>query len=471
MYRRVFKQKGSRVYRGRFRIGDDPKVHDVPLHTDKKHVAEAALAKLVREMEEERAGLIAPRPLREAVQKPLLKHLDDYVADLTAQGRSKKHVALAQNRTKRLCQQCGWHALVDVTSDSFNRWRTKQKFAPKTLNEYLTLTSAFFNWLCRHDRFTHNPLSKVSKAETRGRETRVRRALNEEEVTKLLATPGIPGLAYAVALFTGLRRREIQQLEWADVHLDAPRPYLEVRSSTTKNKKSAVLPLVPMLVTRLSAHQRKEQRTKGRVFRRGVPTAKTLRIDLKRLGIAAVDELGRRVDFHALRHTFGTVLSRAGVAPRTAMELMRHSDIRLTTKTYTDSNALPLFDEMAKLYPTGGGSSPSPIASPKTVQNGVNSTNGGASPFVENVSQVPAPTELVQTWPANELAERVGFEPTVPFDTPHFECGAIDHSATSPGAGPVLGKRFERAGRRNVEGTFRKGSRKFRTPQRERFGC
>src|SRR5436305_849528 len=30
------------------------------------------------------------------------------------------------------------------------------------------------------------------------------------------------------------------------------------------------------------------------------------------------------------------------------------------------------------------------------------------------------------------MAERVGFEPTVPFDTPHFECGAIDHSATSP---------------------------------------
>jgi integrase len=37
--------------------------------------------------------------------------------------------------------------------------------------------------------------------------------------------------------------------------------------------------------------------------------------------------------FHALRHTFGTAPSRAGVTPRTAMELMRHSDIRLTTKT------------------------------------------------------------------------------------------------------------------------------------------
>ncbi len=28
--------------------------------------------------------------------------------------------------------------------------------------------------------------------------------------------------------------------------------------------------------------------------------------------------------------------------------------------------------------------------------------------------------------PIKKLAERVGFEPTVPCDTPHFECGALD---------------------------------------------
>ncbi len=30
------------------------------------------------------------------------------------------------------------------------------------------------------------------------------------------------------------------------------------------------------------------------------------------------------------------------------------------------------------------------------------------------------------------MAEREGFEPPLPFGKPHFECGAIDHSATSP---------------------------------------
>jgi hypothetical protein len=39
---------------------------------------------------------------------------------------------------------------------------------------------------------------------------------------------------------------------------------------------------------------------------------------------------------HALRTTFDTLLSKGGVAPRTAQSAMRHSDIKLTMGVYTD---------------------------------------------------------------------------------------------------------------------------------------
>jgi hypothetical protein len=45
------------------------------------------------------------------------------------------------------------------------------------------------------------------------------------------------------------------------------------------------------------------------------------------------------------------MLARAGVSPRVAMELMRHSDMRLTAKTYTDAMSLPLFGELEKISP------------------------------------------------------------------------------------------------------------------------
>ena len=42
------------------------------------------------------------------------------------------------------------------------------------------------------------------------------------------------------------------------------------------------------------------------------------------------------MDVHALRHTFGTLLSKGGVTPRTAQAAMRHSDLKLTMNVYTD---------------------------------------------------------------------------------------------------------------------------------------
>ena len=51
------------------------------------------------------------------------------------------------------------------------------------------------------------------------------------------------------------------------------------------------------------------------------------------------DTLGRRVDLHALRQTFCTVMHRKGVSMRVAQELMRYSDSRLTGEVYTDTRA------------------------------------------------------------------------------------------------------------------------------------
>ncbi len=62
-----------------------------------------------------------------------------------------------------------------------------------------------------------------------------------------------------------------------------------------------------------------------------------------------MDGQGRRSNFHALRVTFGTNLQRRGVSARDAMELMRHSDMRLTNVIYTDTTALPLAQAMEKL--------------------------------------------------------------------------------------------------------------------------
>lgn len=71
--------------------------------------------------------------------------------------------------------------------------------------------------------------------------------------------------------------------------------------------------------------------------------------DLAAAGVPKRDERGRTVDVHAMRHTFGTHLSKAGVPPRTAQAAMRHSTLELTMNTYTDPRLLDVAGAMDTL--------------------------------------------------------------------------------------------------------------------------
>ncbi len=63
--------------------------------------------------------------------------------------------------------------------------------------------------------------------------------------------------------------------------------------------------------------------------------------DLESLADRWDADQGRVVHIHALRHSFGTHLTLAGVAPRVAQAAMRHSNISLTMTTYTDPYWVP----------------------------------------------------------------------------------------------------------------------------------
>ncbi|MFQ5413580.1 MAG: tyrosine-type recombinase/integrase [Phycisphaerae bacterium] len=93
-------------------------------------------------------------------------------------------------------------------------------------------------------------------------------------------------------------------------------------------------PLTAEVMAALWAHPLARCATDDHVFK-AIPKSLTLRNDLNAAGIPYVVN-GAKLDFHSLRVTSGTMLATSGVPLRTAMELMRHTHIRLTTKTYAD---------------------------------------------------------------------------------------------------------------------------------------
>jgi integrase len=334
------KRKGKRSepnYYGRYKI-PGAKLQDVPLQTTDKRIAQKRLDDIV-----ERAVKIAggenPPPVADV--KPLRVHLEDWLKDLEAKKNSEKYISNMGYRIRKIAAECQWVYAQDVTRDSFSRWRAEQNLSAKTINDYQDAVCALFSWMNEMERTTENPLKRLSGVVTAGNEKRKRRAFTLPELMRLKEVCGRRWMVYMAAILTGLRRGELSKLVWNDVHLDHDPPYIAVQSSTTKNRKPAFFVLRPDMVEMLKEIRPANAPPMRRVFYRMVPGMDTFKEDLKKAGIAFVDDAGRRADFHAMRHTTGTELAKAGITERTAMEFMRHSDPKLTRKIYTDVTQLP----------------------------------------------------------------------------------------------------------------------------------
>lgn len=334
----------------------------VSLHTPDKRVAQARLLHLVEEAEKEANGILPPRSVRVATSRTFLEHVEGFLADMRAREKSKNTVRAYATMLRKLAAACGWVHLGDVSVRTFCEWRADCGLHGETANDYLSALSRFFNWLRRRRSVIENPVEFVERVDTRASAREYRRALTTEEVVRLLdVTPHPRRVVYRMVVETGLRRCELQGLRWADFNLGAgaesapDRPEavaqgacrfiaseggtVRVQASISKNRRTAVLPLGPVLVGELVA-LRGDAAPFQMVFKGLVPRLPRLRKDLSRAGVAFVDETGRRVDLHALRKTFGTALVLNGAQPRVVMEAMRHSDLKLTMRTYMDAAQL-----------------------------------------------------------------------------------------------------------------------------------
>jgi integrase len=287
--------------------------------------------------------------------RALSEHVAEYIGDLRTLGRASMYVYTVEKRLAKLLAGCAWATLGDVTADSFSRWRAtpiKQRMAegearkigPRTLNQYLEALRGFCKWCVKRKRMQANPMADVERVAEGQDVRRKRRALGEDEIGRLLAVvPTGHQIVYRFILATGLRRDEVATLRWADI----VGTVIRLRAEATKSRRADVLPLRADLAGELATLRGEAQDT-DRVFP-SVPTMEQHRRYLKAAGVAWKDGDGRRADVHALRHTYGTLLSKSGASPREAMELMRHTDLKLTMKVYTDARAFDLAGAVERL--------------------------------------------------------------------------------------------------------------------------
>jgi integrase len=362
----------------------------VPLGVTDKEAAQQLRARMQKEADQQKAGLIDPfakhlsQPLI-GCPKPLPKrshlrdkwgritkfsselaledldnairgsHLQDYCVHLNSSGRSANHRWETARNIRRICVSCKFRLISDLNARDLDQYLANMIDSGRTFrtrNASLKAMRAFVRWMVKSDRMPRDPIAMLTVVnEAAGPNQRLRRPLDPNEFSKLVhaaeqgptiesISGGERAVLYQVAAWTGLRRKELAAILPSHLSLESDPPFVHLPAVDTKAKRDdQPIPLHPMIAERLGAWLKVRNprpgetifhlKTRSGRLRR---TSKMMQQDCISAGLPYVGDLGV-ADFHSHRMAFITNLCRTADFS-TVVDLARHSDPKLTAKIY-----------------------------------------------------------------------------------------------------------------------------------------
>jgi len=287
---------------------------------------------------------------RSEAAKSLAEHIRDYTKVLVARGRPKDYVVRTRNRLVKIVRACRFVFLRDVTRSAVERYggRLKEQgYGDTSRGHYLSTLMSFMAWAEQDGRILSNPLRNLEKPK---RDSEQKGVLTPEQFIHLvkgtfkrnLVIDGISAadraVLYLLAGVTGLRRRELLGLSWADIHLGPDSPFVRVPAKLAKNAQEAFQPLpLPAVAVLQAMKAQANPNDADRVFAAlgtWINTAALLRRDLETAGLPLADRDGNEIFFHSLRNSYISFLANSQTPAKVIQKLARHSDPRLTFNTY-----------------------------------------------------------------------------------------------------------------------------------------
>lgn len=336
----------------------------VPAYADKL-ASQQMLARLEREVAREAEGVFDH--LTPHLATPIADHAKAFEQHLADRGRTPEYVQTTAQRLTFIIEHTKATTISDITPASVDRALAELVRGGGSIssrNHYLRAAKMFTRWMVGERRLASDPLIGMASKNTDQDRRRVRRPLNDLELRILIDATwnGPPRLdmsgrdrvaLYLVASLTGYRRNELGSITPASFAWGKA-PTLTVQAGTSKRRRLDVIPLRQDAADWLRAWMGDRPASQPLFPITDARTAEMLRDDLAAAREAwlkagkgkeriereqseyllAVNAAGRVVDFHALRGTFITSLAKAGVNPKTAQTLARHSTMDLTMITY-----------------------------------------------------------------------------------------------------------------------------------------
>ena len=235
------------------------KLKTVPGFTDKTATQQLA-SKLEKEAAMIRAGLLEPAVLFQSVS--LDTHLTAFETSLKAKDVSLRQIQLVLSRCKNLLEAAKITRLsainAELISSALAALRAtkadgQRGMSVQTSNHYLRAIKQFTRWLRLEKRFIDDPLARLEMLNVQVDRRHDRRALSEDEVTRLLKvtlagesvlgfSPSDRHMLYVMAMSTGLRASELASLTVESLQLEANPPTVTVQAGYSKRRRLDVLP-------------------------------------------------------------------------------------------------------------------------------------------------------------------------------------------------------------------------------------
>jgi integrase len=251
---------------------------------------------------------------------------------------------------KHVLPKWGNLRLDSIKTVEVEQWLRSLEYAPATRSKIRNVMSAMFAHGKRYEFIQTNPIQGVRCSAIRLREPDV---LTPDEFSRLVKElPQRERVMVLLAGTTGLRRSELIALTWQDVEfktlqIQVRRACVHGQIAETKTRASAKpVPLHPPVADEL------QEWRKATLYREStdflfpsirnngeVPVwpdtllKKVIRPAVKKAGIK------KHVGWHTFRHSLGTNLRFLGVDIKTAQELLRHANSRITLDLYSQPSS------------------------------------------------------------------------------------------------------------------------------------
>jgi len=216
---------------------------------------------------------------------------------------------------------------VSVIRDFFSDLESRG-YSAAYINSHRTLLNSVFNYAVRNGHYDKNPMLAVPQLRERERT----RLLSSDEWRRLLAAcDGDPELHCFVILaaLTTMRKSEILQRSWKEVHLNEPFPYVEI--PITKNDDPKIIPLPAVAVAelkKLASFARSEYVFPSKPTHRYPDVSllkKPYRWDMRKAFVAACEQAEvEDVHIHDLRHLGPSILLAQGVSDSVVAKVTGH---------------------------------------------------------------------------------------------------------------------------------------------------